>query len=364
MTAPLRIAIDARELAGHVTGAGTYLAGLLPEWLRDPSVALTLLSHRPLAPQVDRLPDIERAARVVRAGAGGTLWEQIVLPRAAAAAGHVLFAPAYTAPLAARLPVVLAIHDVSFAAHPEWFAPRERIRRRFITRRAAHRAAAVVTISEFSAGEIAAHFDLPRARISVIPPAAPARPASVAPPAAREPIVVFLGSIFNRRRVPDLIAAFDLVARERADARLVLAGANRTWPHQDIAGLLARAEHGRRMTWLDRPSNDEIAALLSRASVSVFLSEYEGFALTPLEGLAHGVAPVLLDTPVAREVYRDAAVLVPAGAIAVTAAAILRLLDSPGERAALLARAQPLWTRFDAARAARDTLDVIRSAAR
>lgn len=364
MTAPLRIAIDARELAGHVTGAGTYLTGLLAEWLRDPALAITLVSHQPLAAQIDRLPGIARAARVVRPGAGGTLWEQTALPRAAAHAGDVLFAPAYTAPLASRLPLVLAIHDVSFAAHPEWFAPRERFRRNLVTRRAARKAAAVVTISEFSAGEIAAHLGIPRGRIAVIPPAAPARPAAIAPVATRDPLVVFVGSIFNRRRVPDLIAAFDRVARARAGARLVLAGANRTWPHQDIAGLIARAEHGSRITWLDRPSNDEIAALLSRASVSAFLSEYEGFALTPLEGLAHGVAPVLLDTPVAREVYGDAAVLVPAGAIAATAAAILRLLDSPGDRAALLARAEPLWTRYDAARAARDTLDVIRSAAR
>ncbi len=44
-----------------------------------------------------------------------------------------------------------------------------------------------------------------------------------------------------------------------------------------------------------------------------FLSEYEGLGLTPLEALAAGVPPVLLDTPVARESCGDAALYVPAG---------------------------------------------------
>ena len=61
--------------------------------------------------------------------------------------------------------------------------------------------------------------------------------------------------------------------------------------------------------------------LYARASVFAFLSEYEGFGLTPLEALAAGVPPVVLDTPVAREVYGDAAVFVRRGDICAAAAA-------------------------------------------
>lgn len=365
MTSPLRIAVDARELAGHVTGVGTYLLHLLREWLPRDDVRISLISHRELSAEVSALPGIERAHHIVRPNrTGGTLWEQVTLPGSATGAiADVLFAPAYSAPLRTSLPSVVVIHDVSFAAHPEWFRPLERVRRNFITPRSARRANAVVTISGFSAREIETRLGVPRERIRVIPPGAPARDALPIPLDAREPLVVYVGSIFNRRHVPDLISAFSLVSRDISAARLLIAGANRTWPHEDIPGLIAASPAAAHITWLDRPPSARITDALSRASAGAFLSEYEGFALTPFEALAHGVPSVMLDTPIAREVYGDAAVYVRQGDIAGTAAALTRLLRDPAERAALVARGGALWQRYDWTRAAADTLAVLREAA-
>lgn len=363
---PLSVAVDARELAGHVTGVGTYLLNLLKQWLPRDDVRVSLISHRELSPDVLALPGLDRAHRVVRAGSsGGTLWEQLALPGSATRAmADVLFAPGYSAPLATSLPTVVVIHDVSFAAHPEWFKPLERMRRNFITPRSARRAKAVITVSGFSAREIETRLGVPRARIHVIPHGAPARHGAPIPIASRDPLVVFVGSIFNRRNLPDLISAFTIAAREHPDARLLIAGANRTWPHQDLHARIAASESASRITWLESPTNARIADALSRASAGAFLSEYEGFALTPFEALAHAVPSVMLDTPVAREVYGDAALYVQRGDVAGTAAALLRLLRDPEARAALVERAAPLWQRHDWARAAEDTLGVLREAAR
>src|SRR5688500_14062203 len=312
---PLRIAVDARELAGHVTGVGAYLLGLLRLWLPREDVRISLISHRELSAELNDVPGVGRAQHIVRPDrTGGTLWEQLVLARTATPAlADVLFAPAYSAPLRAGLPTVVAVHDVSFAAHPEWFKPVERLRRNFVTRWSARRAKTVITVSEFSAREIETHLSVPRARIRVIPHGAPAPNPTALPVAARDPLVIFVGSIFNRRHVPDLIQAFAIAAREHAEARLVIAGANRTWPHQDIPWLIAASGVGSRITWLESPPTARIVEALSRASVGVFLSEYEGFALTPLEALAQGVPTIMLDTPVAREVYGDAALYVQPG---------------------------------------------------
>ena len=74
-----------------------------------------------------------------------------------------------------------------------------------------------------------------------------------------------------------------------------------------------------RITFRGYVSDAELGTLYGRASVFAFLSEYEGFGMTPLEALAAGVPAVVGDTPVAREVYRSAARYVPVQTLATDA---------------------------------------------
>src|SRR5262245_31224453 len=111
----MRIAIDAREMTGRPTGVGRYLSEILRAW-NQLQVAraheFILCSSAPLTPAAPAL----QVSTAVAAGSG-TLWEQWTLPRLVTRVGaDVLFAPAYTAPLRCRVPVVQTIHDVSFAA--------------------------------------------------------------------------------------------------------------------------------------------------------------------------------------------------------------------------------------------------------
>ena len=78
----------------------------------------------------------------------------------------VFFAPAYTAPLGAAMPLAVTIHDISFVAHPEWFRAARRPRRRWLTRRAAHAAAVVFTDSQFSQARDRAPSSVEPSRIS------------------------------------------------------------------------------------------------------------------------------------------------------------------------------------------------------
>jgi glycosyltransferase involved in cell wall biosynthesis len=366
VTRPLRIGIDARELAGEPTGVGRYLGELVARWLRRGDAQnrhLVLYTPDELS-AFFRSPCAEQ--RLVKPGGGrGTWWEQTHL-RAAIAADrlNVFFAPAYTAPLGLSAPFAVTIHDISFVAHPEWFRTREGMRRRWLTRRSAHRAAVVFTDSEFSRSEIETRLKIAPSGIVVIPPGVTRRGSKMLAAVAREPMVLFVGSLFNRRRLPDLIEAFGRATKDLVAARLVIVGGDRTWPSQNLSEVAAANGVADRVEFRRYAQEAELEQLYARASVFAFLSEYEGFGMTPLEALSAGVPAVVLDTPVAREVYGDAALFVARGDIAGTAAALRRLLLDPASAAPLISAAPSVLNRYSWDAAADRTLEHLERIAR
>src|SRR5262245_11426382 len=212
--------------------------------------------------------DARRFPLHVVEGRGGTRWEQQqLLPVVARDHLDVFFAPGYTAPLFARVPLVVAIHDVSFAAHPEWFSAREGLRRRLITRRVAAAARAVTTLSEFSKRELIELLGVAADKIHIIRPGitAPHLAPGVSHPAPRTPHLapraLYVGSIFNRRHVPDLIQAFARVARTHPEAMLDLVGHDRSYPRQDIPAAIRRERMEGRILWHHYASDAELASL-------------------------------------------------------------------------------------------------------
>ena len=366
----MRIGIDARELCGQPTGVGRYLQGLLTEWgceQRGHCHEFVLYAHGTLALHLDSRRFVTRLVP----GGGGSYWEQIQLP-IAASRDHldVFFSPGYTAPVLLKTPLVVAIHDVSFAAHPEWFSTREGLRRRLLSRRAARTARTVITISEFSRREILEHLGTAPSKIRVIPPgisspsAIEGNPSTVAGHrTAVNGRVLYVGSVFDRRHIPDLVRAFASVARRYPAVTLDLIGDNRTFPRRDIGRTIANERLDGRIRWRQYVSDDELSLLYRQSRAFAFLSEYEGLGLTPLEALAAGVPSVLLDTPVARESCGTAALYVGRGDLPAIAAALERLLFDERTRESLLAAAPAVLARYQWPTAAHQTLAVLEKAA-
>ena len=364
----MRIGIDARELCGTPTGVGRHLAGLLGAWSVDAAASrhtFVLYAHQDVSTALHN-----REMRVIP-GSPGTTWEQLALWKVAKQ-DHlgVFFAPGYTAPLLLKVPTVLLVHDISFVAHPEWFRWKEGLRRRLLTRWSSEHAKLVLTVSESARREIMSHFGLTDSRVRCIYPGVVSLsgadgskdqdPSYVHP---RDPVVLFVGSVFNRRHIPDLIRAFKPIAKHHPSARLEIVGDNRTHPHEDLSAIVAKEQLDAQVSIRPYVFDAELSELYGRARAFALLSEYEGFGHPPLEALGSGVPSVLLDTDVAREVCGDAALFVKNGDIAAITAALNSLLFDDEVRQRLLQAAPDVLARYSWTRAAAETLAALEAAA-
>ena len=76
--------------------------------------------------------------------------------------------------------------------------------------------------------------------------------------------VLYVGSIFNRRHVVDLIRGFAPIARVR-EVSLDIVGDNRTYPHADLVAAIASEGIADRVRWHEYVTDAELEDLYSHA---------------------------------------------------------------------------------------------------
>ena len=150
---------------------------------------------------------------------------------AAAAGCALIYSPANLAPLASRRNVVV-IHDVAALRHPEAYSPAYVRYQRAMLPALARRARGVITVSEFSRGELVEVLGVSPDRITVIPEGVGERFRPDADRAAANgryaldrPYVLAVGTVSERKNLA-LLARAAQALRGRG-IELVLAGSDR-----------------------------------------------------------------------------------------------------------------------------------------
>lgn len=337
----LRFLLDYRPALRERTGAGEYvheMAAALARRLTTPDTLTLFSSSWKDRLDAGRVPgaaviDVRVPVRVLN-----TAWHRLGWPPVERFAGLVDVAHSFHPLLmpASRAKQVVTIHDLDFLDHPE--RTRGEIRRDYATLapRHARKAAAVVTISKFTAGEIERRLDVPRERIVVCSPGAPAWPRRPGPP-LNGPIL-FLGTLEARKNVGTLLKAYAaLVARMPDAPPLVLAG-GATGAATPWLRAIAEPPLAGRVQYLGYVESDRRYELYARASMLVLPSHLEGFGIPVVEAMTVGVPVIVSNRGALPEVAGDAALIVDAEDADGLAAAMGRYLLEPDTARAAIER--------------------------
>jgi len=176
----------------------------------------------------------------------------------------------------------------------------------------------------------------------------------------RRPYVISVCRGYQHKNLVGLLRAFALVCRGQPDPpQLVLVGERYSSGHA-LDRLTQELGLGTAVRFTGFVTNDDLQALYSGAEVFAFPSLCEGFGLPVLEAMACGAPVVASAASAVPEAVGEAGILADARDPEALAAALTRVLQDAGLRAALRARGFEWVRKFSWERCARETLAVYR----
>ena len=302
---------------GRVGGSEEYLVrqllglGELPEPRWHPMVAAArgLLTAHPQLAAVATLiePDFDSGNRVRRI-AGEATW----LRRNSVEAALVHHGGG-TAPIGARRPYVLTIHDLQFRTYPQYFSRRKRAYLAAVVPPSARRAAMVAVPSEYVRDSVVAAYGVHADRIAVVPHGVePGLASEVTPaPELRQryelgdgPIIVY-PAVTHPHKSHRFLLQLMRDHWKDPDLRLVLTGGTGLAEAEVAACTDPRVRRVGRVPAADRNG------LLAMADAMVFPSQYEGFGAPLIEAMALGAPVVCGDATCMPQIVGDAGLVLP-----------------------------------------------------
>jgi glycosyltransferase involved in cell wall biosynthesis len=282
----------------------------------------------------------------------------------------------FTAPPFAPCPIVATIHDLAFEHLPQTFKRRSWMQLRLTVRHTARKAAQIITVSEYSRGDIVKTYGVAEERITVIPEAAPNHFAPVEDEKELQRVrhtygiagdyILSVGSIQPRKNLTRLVRAYARLRTERPGVKLpklVLVG-KRAWLYGETLRAIEQSGVGDQIVLTDYVSDKDLPALYSGAICFVYPSYFEGFGLPPLEAMKCGVPVIVGNRTSLPEVVGDAALLVNPFDEVEIASALSALIDNSDLRDKLRVKGLKRANNFNWHDTAKRTLEVYRQVAR
>jgi len=239
------------------------------------------------------------------------------------ARNDLFFSPGYNTPLFCPSPFIFTIHDLSHIYCPENSSPPIRLYYAAIMRRACHRAASILTVSEFTRRQIIDWSGVPAERVfnvgcGVDPPYQPRGDSY----GTSFPYVL---CVSNRKRHKNEFRIVEAFAKAGLDPQihLVLTGE----PSADLMDRIEAYHIRSRIDFVGVVPEAKLPSLYRGAEALIFPSLYEGFGLPVLEAMACGTPVVTANATAMPEVAGDAALLVDPNSVEQIARAMEQIVS-------------------------------------
>jgi glycosyltransferase involved in cell wall biosynthesis len=349
-----RVVIDALQVAPQFSGVGRQVVDL-GRGLDDAALPLPL-TVRCAKDMRDRLAEVFPTDTRFHTPIGSSrprllriAYQQIFAPLRDPSS-TILVALGDQAPIWGRARLVFVINDIRRVTRPDT-AGRGRLEALFyrtVLRFGARRADRILTISDFSRGEIARvlHPTCPVDVVACHPPAGGNGTFESRAAGGGRPRFVTVGALRGYKGHDTLLEALAaLKADHGAPVEIVCIGGDeggvgRQKGLSERARDLGVADAFQLRGWV---SDAEAEELLGSAVATINPSTYEGYGLPVAESIASGMPTITSDIPPHREIAADAALYFSPGDAQALAAAIDRVARDPELRDSLAHKARARW---------------------
>jgi glycosyltransferase involved in cell wall biosynthesis len=333
-------------------GIGRYTLSLLENLLRIDSENkyFFYFSHLEFPKPID-FPD-QVHVRKISSGMIDERFDQMILPTLLKEDRIDLYHnPTFAVPLVRTgAKLISTVHDVVFRRHPSLVEPRLRTYLDRATTLAARNADRLITVSEFSRGEIARLYEVDIEQIEVIPNGVSAPIGGPGDPKELEreledrglipgSYALYVGRIEEKKNITGLLRAWKRLSDgERCQGlKLALVGSvNRS--EYPVESRIRELGLENRVQVLGYIPDDLLEIVYQHALFFVYPSLYEGFGFPPLEAMVRGIPSIVSNASSLPEVVGSDALLVDPTRPEELADAMVCLRDHPEKRVHLAGR--------------------------
>ena len=222
------------------------------------------------------------------------LWFELTVPRILKKyKADVFLSPDGYLSLKTKTPSIAVMHDLNFEHYPKDlpFLVRHYYKQMFP--RFAKKATKIVTVSEYSATDIASQYNIDKSKISVaynganelFAPGTEAEKKDTRNQLTEgKPYLLFVGALHPRKNINNMLKAFDRYksANPQDSVKLVLAG-EKMWWNKTMESTFNSMQHKPDVIFSGRMNSEELRKAYGAAEALLYISYFEGFGIPIIE---------------------------------------------------------------------------------